>query len=444
MDKKLKSILPPLFLFTMLLTYALLFFTKVPVVYKEKTKELLGQFIIPENLYVDQVYIPAVSGDRGVITTFNINVFPGNGRVFISLPPFFDKESAVSFVLAKEAICKLFEECNNYTYLFYTDDVIYGEGFSGTAGFSLLILSFFEKMKNNLSRVNNYPITGFMLPNGVIAPVSGISKKLNATLQKFEYLVAPANKDHIIPAYTILDLLKIYFNKTFAENLTVPEGYKDVIHNITLDICKNVDNYIVTGLLSKNRYYSAASYCFREHLKKNTTALSDEEVDRLIKNLERKLKSVDCKTYECLEIKYQVMERLNMAKNLTGAAKYWRYYTAEGWFKFIDLAQNIDRKNTCEAILEEYKVIRYLYSNLPETEDCFEAREYLAKVYSSLITYRDEKALYSILNLTKFFMQKNGFSISAYNYLQYAEDLYKLGDEDSAFYYAILALQYAI
>ena len=64
MDKKLKSILSSLFLFTMLLTYALLFFTKVFVVYKEKTKELLGQFIIPENLYVDQVYVPAVSGDR--------------------------------------------------------------------------------------------------------------------------------------------------------------------------------------------------------------------------------------------------------------------------------------------------------------------------------------------------------------------------------------------
>ena len=444
MDKKLKNALPLLFLFVILLTYILLFFAKVSVAYKEETKTTFGQFIIPENLYIDRVYIPAVSGDYGVITTFNINIFPGNGKVFISLPPFFDKESAVSFVLAKEAVCKLFEECNNYTYLFYTDDVVYGEGFSGTAGFSLLILSFFEKIKNNLSRIHNYPITGFILPNGVIAPVSGIPKKLNATLQKSEYLVAPANNEHIIPAYTILDLLKIYFNKTFTENLTVPEEYKHIIHNITINICKNIDNYIVTGLLSKNRYYSAASYCFREHLKKNATILNDSEVNRLIKELENKLKSVNCKTYECLEIKYQVMERLNTAKNLTGAAKYWRYYTAEGWFKFMNLAQNINRRDTCKSVLEEYKVVKYIYNNLPETNNCFEAREYLAKVYSSLITYRDEKALYSIINLTKFFMQKNGFSISAYNYLQYAEDLYKLGDEDSAFYYAILSLQYAV
>ena len=161
---------------------------------------------IKEKVFVDWIYIPAVVGNEGVLTKFYIEIFNGTGKVFISIPPIFDQRSILSFLFAKEAACKIVKDCNKYSYLFYSNDVIYGEGFSGTAGFTLLILSFFY------NRTKNYPITGFMLPNGVIAPVSGIDKKLEASKKFSDYMVAPAEGKNIIEAYTILDLMKVYFN----------------------------------------------------------------------------------------------------------------------------------------------------------------------------------------------------------------------------------------
>jgi len=436
--KIVKKILLFVFIVFLFIIYSLLYFKSI-------AKSFQTNYIIPikhENItFIDYVYIPAIFNEIGVLTRFYLTVFPGSGYVFISLPPFFEREYQTGFLFSKEAVCKLYENCNNYTYLFYTDDVKFAEGFSGTAGFSLLILSFFK----NKTRIVNYPITGFMLPNGVIAPVSGIDKKLEATLKEFRYLVAPAENEKILSAYTILDLLKIYFNESYNYEIAIPEEYNKIIKEVAIDICENITRWDVKYALENGRYYTAASLCYREKSANFDVNLSEKEIDKLIEELEKLVKNYVCNTYACEEIKYQVLNRLYMAKNLSSKEKYWRYYTAKGWFKFIEIANNINRKDTCNRILEEVKVVSFLYPDINyKNLTCFEIRELLAKIYSSYVTYRNKKALESIINLTKYFMMKNGFSISAYNYLQYAEDLYDIGDKDSAFYYAILSLEYAI
>ena len=395
-------------------------------------------------VYTNCLYIPAVSGDKGVITRFCLNVLPGNGRVFISLPPFFDKESSVGFVFSKDAACKIFPElCNKYSYLFYSNDVIYGEGLSGTAGFSLLILSFFEKKIYNQTRIKNYPVTGFMLPNGVIAPVAGIPQKTNASLEVSNHLVAPTSGKHIISAYTILDLMKIYFNRSFNTSFSVPGSYNSVMREITEDMCEGIQNKTVSELIAKGDYYSAASWCFRIKSKQKVNYTADQ-INRMIENMYSKVNQTICYTYECREIKYQVISRLNLAKALNGTRKYWRYYTAVGWYKFFEIANQIHRRDTCTQIKRDYLALKYLYPKLPNTTDCFKMREYLARIYASLITYRNETAFKDIQNLVGYYLNRNGFSITAYNYLEYAKDLYSEGDKDSAFYYLILALEYAV
>ncbi len=397
-----------------------------------------------KTVYTDCIYIPAVSDNKGVITRFCLNVLSGTGKVFISLPPFFEKESSVGFVFAKDAVCKLFDDCDRYSYLFYSNDVIYGEGLSGTAGFSLLILSFFEKHLKHKIRNHDYPITGFMLPNGVIAPVAGILQKINASLEVSNKLVAPTSGKHIVSAYTILDLLKIYFNETVNVSFSVPESYKYVIREIAQDMCKGISNETVQALMEKGDYYSAASYCFRIKSESYEVNYTDDQVNRMISRILSQVNNTLCYTYECKEIKYQVISRLKMAKKLNESKKYWRYYTATGWYKFFQIANQIDRKDTCSQIKRDYTAMRYLYPQLPNTTDCFEMREYLAKVYASLVTYRNETAFKSIERLIEYYFNRNGFSISAYSYLEYAKDLYAQGDKDSAFYYLLLSLEYAV
>ena len=439
MDKNLKKyLLVNAIMLLLFAIYVMLYFIKSWNPKQTSYKDIVKSGNI---LFDDQIQIPAVAGNAGVLTTFNLIVLPGEGQIFVSLPPFFDREYQVGFLFSKEAVCKLYENCNNYTYLFYSNNIGFAEGFSGTAGFSLLILSFFE----NKTRIVNYPITGFMLSNGIIAPVSGIDKKLEATLKEYPYLVAPKEEKNILPAYTILDVLKIYFNKSFEYEIEIPEDYNKVIEEVALDICDNITKWNIKYALENKRYYTAASLCYREKSESFSINLSDEDIEKLINDLEREVKKYQCNSYQCEEIKYQVVQRLEMAKNLTSKEKYWRYYTAKGWFKFMKIADRINRTNTCDGIMRELKIMQFLnpdidYSNL----DCFKARELLAKTYIIYLAYREKQALDSIINLAKYFMTKNGFSISAYNYLQYAEDLYDMGDKDSAFYYAVLSLEYAI
>ncbi|BFI73138.1 hypothetical protein YN1_1250 [Nanoarchaeota archaeon] len=403
------------------------------------------------------VYIPAVLNESGKIvggeiTQFFLRVSPGTGKVYASIPPIFYNSYNLAYLFAKDAVCNLYQNiCNNYDYYFSSNDVLFAEGFSGTAGLTLLIL----EALTNKTPVVNYPITGFMLPNGIIAPVAGIRYKLSATLQYFPYLVAPVyNNSHIIQAYTILDLEKIYFNQAFNTTYYPPEQYVSVMENITDQICQGINNQTVNYYISKGDYYTATSLCFEQKVTNPEfyPNITEQQLENDINNFYDEINNYQCLgNYECEEIKYQVIQRLEDANSTLNNLQesYWRYYSAVGWAEFLPITFDINRLNECNLVNQEYTLLQYIYQyQLPTNLSCFDKIQFLANLYYLYLgndtNYMNENAVKSIEELDYYYYNKYGFSITSYNYLQFGKDLFEMNQTDPAFYYLILSVEYAV
>lgn len=402
------------------------------------------------------VYIPAVLNQSnnlsGEVTQFFLKISPGSGNVYAKIPPISYGDYDLAYLFPKVAACNIYpDKCNNYDYYFSSDDVLFAEGFSGTAGLTLLVL----QALSNKTAIVNYPITGFMLPNGIIAPVEGIEYKLNATLQHFSYMVAPYyNNSKIIPAYTILDLEKIYLGKQFNDIYKVPQDYIKVMKNIANEICKGINNDTVNYYISLGNYYTAASLCFEKKVTdpKFYPNITKEELEKSITNFYNYISNYQCfGNYECEEIKYQVILRLEEAnKTLDNLQQsYWRYRSAVGWAQFLSITNNIYKENQCSLIDQQYTLMQYLYKyQLSSNLSCFEKRNYLSNLYflyvANSTNYVSNYTIKSIEQLNYYYYNKYGFSITSYNYLQFGKDLINMGNIDSGLYYLMLSTEYAI
>jgi len=411
---------------------------------------LLGIYIL-NNLQTQEtlnrcIEIPAVSGNQGVLTKFCVKAIGGSGRVFVELPSNFQGEYLYTFLFAKNAVCKIYNNCNKYDYLFYTNEYFTAEGFSGTAGFGVLIMSVFNRF------MNDYAATGFLLPNGIIFPVSGVREKLEASINNGKKLVAPSNiSDEIIQAYTILDLDEIFFNKKYNLSYEIPETYLEVMKNISEDICKGIENKTIEELIENGSYYTAASLCYIEKSSndKYLPNITEEELDKQIADLEKNLSLIKCNTYVCKELKYQVYSRINMSENIKDLnEKYWRFYTAEGWYKMLLALKDLNRVDTCNEIDDDFDLLLYLSDgNISVPENCFEKREILADFYMSLLgnlNFDINKFLNSSEEYLIFLYEKNGFSPTSYSYFTYGRDLIRMGDVYEGILYILYGINYAI
>ncbi|BBL45712.1 peptidase S16 [Nanobdella aerobiophila] len=412
------------------------------------------RYIYYNSSSIYSVYIPAVLNNSnnlsGEITQFSLYVSNGDGTVYESVPPIFQQPYNLAYLYAKDAYCSIDPiNCNNYNYYFSSNDVLFADGFSGTAGLTLLVL----EALNNETPIVNYPVTGFMLPNGLIAPVAGISYKLNATLQYFPYLVAPYyNNSNIIPISTILDLENVYFNYTINETYSPPASYTSTIKNIESQICSGINDTNVSYYISRGDYYTAASLCFESHVSSNNINISEAQVINDINSLYNNVTSYSCYgNYECKEIKYQVISRLEAANSSLNniSYSYWRYYSALGWSEFLPITQNINKNNECNLINQEYQLMQYTYQGqLPQNLSCFDEMNFLANIYYLYIAndtnYMNINTANNIEYLDYYYYNKYGFSITSYNYLQFGKDLIEMNQTESGFYYLILSIEYAI
>ncbi len=401
----------------------------------------------PGNLslqYWDYVQIPAVQGEEGNLFTFRLYASPGNGRIYISSPPIFDKSTVISFLSAEHAVCKIYSNCSKFDY--YIDaptSFTLGKGPSGSAGIGLIIYSFLkgEHIKNR------YPITGFLLPNGIVAPVGGIPQKLEATEERgFSKLVAPGNEGHILPIYSILQYDTIFYGepeKTYTLDGKKVKLFDSIMKAIAEDICQGVNDSDAKESMNAGDYYTAASLCFMDKSSENKT-ISSEEIRELQEKVQKILNSTKCSTPSCEEIKYQVFRRYRMAESLNGTQKYWRLVTALQWSKFLNVANQIKRKDTCDDIREEYYLMSLFAGEdtVNESLSCYDMRENLANLYTLMLKV-DESNFDEIRNLVYYCMNKYGFSIPAYAYINYAEYWLRKNNTDYATYYALLALEYA-
>ncbi|MEM4461029.1 MAG: hypothetical protein QXY70_02740, partial [Nanopusillaceae archaeon] len=155
------------------------------------------------------------------------------------------------------------------------------------------------------------------------------------------------------------------------------------------------------------------------------------------------------RTFTCEEIKFQILLRINMSKEASDInQKYWRFYTAKGWYKILKEFENLERKNTCKIIENDYAILKYLINeNLENNNSCFEKREILSKIYNELFSNYEidtKKFVNSVEEYLKFLYGKNGFSITSYNYFVYGKDLIEMGKIKEGILYLIYSINYAI
>lgn len=392
------------------------------------------------------IYIPAISKDHGIITEFCLRIYRGTGKVFIEIPNVFSSIYQNSYIISKAAACKVIENCNEYDYIFYTKSHFNGEGFSGTAGLSALIL---YTLNNKSLYTNKLSITGFILPNGLIISVGGIPEKLKASEEKNLILIAPSNySNNILQVYTILDLKKIFYNYTDLY-FEVPKKYYTILKEIASDICQNIEDTDIITLFENNSFYTAASFCFIKKSESLEVNISKEELEKEILELENIVKNYKCKTYICEELKFQVLLRINMSKDIENISKkYWRFYTAKGWYKMLLNFDKIERKDTCKIVDEDYKIMKYIINEeLPEDLSCFEKREVLSRLYYNLFSIQNidmNVFLDSVEKYLNYLYRKNGFSVTSYNYYTYGKDLIRIGRIADGILYLIYAINYAI
>ncbi len=386
------------------------------------------------------IQIPAVINNTGILSTFKLTDSFGNGKLYVSNTPFKDYLTQLSFEFSRLAFCSLFNCYNKNYYLTIDTTTLFIEGPSASAGVFILLSS------TVLGFPKEIPITGFLIPNGIILPVGGIKQKVEASKGN---IVIPYLEDYDkgVKAMNIFDLLRIYFNYEPKEKKYNLKKYKEIIEKIAEDICSYANDSKALYYLSKGHYYTAASLCFSDVVKNINKTVNKTEIINFI----RKVEKIKCRNYICEEIKYNVLDRAYEALNSNGTYAYWRFYTAKQWLQFINLTS--DRKPNCrfykdlfnimnsyfaletsqELKLKNYTCIGYKISTLP----AFLVLEYK---YGANAT----KLLYVLWNTTEDYLKYKGFSVAAYNYLQYSKDLYKMNDTKSAIYYATLALLYAM
>lgn len=426
------------------------------VIFFSLTITLLDIFIkenltISKLLAIDNAFtieIPAVTLSKpnyGVITEFKLLLTEGNGKVFVNIPPTGDNDFFLGFLISKQAVCKIYKNCDKYNYLFEVNDIDRAEGYSHTAGVALLYISALK----NKQPYEKYPITGWILPNGLIAPVGGIEEKINASKEYLNSkLVAPIINKDTIPAFTILDLLDIYFKERPSINYTIPETYYNTSKIIAEEICSDINDELVLKYMNEKKYYSAASRCFEIKFSNESINISREKLNNEIEKLENYTKEYKCNNYLCEEIKYQILERLKMAKEINDTSQaYWRYFTAKGWAKYLNITKDIKRNDTCNIIEKDYKISLMMFGTNSYTNiSCFEIRDKLSELYLMAFNkeWLNDKSLKFTEDLIFYYYTINGFSITSYNYLELAISLYERNETDKAIYYLIKSVNYAI
>lgn len=400
-----------------------------------------------ETYFVDVPAIEEGKIENGILIRFYLSVEKGNGSIYFRIPPIFTGNYITTFLIAKQAVCRILENCSMYNYYIESNTTSILSGFSGTAAFALL----FTQPLLGKPYVN-YPITGFLLPNGIIAPVGGVSEKLNATLDNnYPYMVAPYIDKHIISAYTLLQVMKIFYNfsfeiKDFRKEI---ELYRKYMKNIADNLCNKVPSNIYLDAYNSHLYYAAASLCFNYSINHPPSNINMTEYNYIKNYINNTLSNIECKNYVCEEIYTQVLSRYKEALSSNNISySYYRLLSAYYWLYLMNISNDIKRKDTCSYIDEEFIISEYMIEKtINKNFSCFEKRNYLSNFYYSLIApdsnYLNNESFSQIKELIYYYYTKYGFSPTSYAYLEYADYLYNIGDKQLALYFLLESLVYA-
>jgi predicted S18 family serine protease len=143
------------------------------------------------------MHILAVGGEgdekQGSIADLDVEIIPGQGRVFIQTYPLSGIDLQVSTRIAKEIACSRVEvNCERYDFIYtiHTDGSIIRGGSAGAAITALTIAAL-----NNWPIDNQVTATGTIGAGGLVGNVGGIQEKIEAAAEKGLYTVLiPAGK----------------------------------------------------------------------------------------------------------------------------------------------------------------------------------------------------------------------------------------------------------
>jgi len=473
----------------------------------------------------------------------------GDGRVFLDTYPLTKLDTQMSTRFAKEIACaKKNYNCNSYDFIYTikSEAVIIG-GPSAGAATTLLTIAALENLKIN----DNIAITGTINSGGLIGAVGGLKEKIdaasemglktvliphgekiaeldNVTLAEYVINVSTDNKStidlikygkhkdiNVIEVATINEALYYITGKEISysnKTLEIDPTYIETMQGVTENLCNKslkfiqglskydldekdkeifdkalnlTDRYKTT--IEKEKYYSAASYCFGANTKLSFLTLKLQDLDdktifkktteikSLIKKTHDLIDEKELKTITDLETYMIVKERLIEAeeninkvvntKNKTEKISYLSYgaerlNSALSWFSFFDTGEKEfiinkeELKNSCiNKIYEAEERYQYLIlltsASFSETKQEIElAKKDLedenyelclfkaskAKANSDVIlntvgieesdlNYVNEKRLEVIKNNIIKGQQNGVFPVIGYSYYEYAEDL---------------------
>jgi len=413
-------------------------------------------------------------GQVGGIADLFLEIEPGSGRVFLETFPLTRIDTQISTRFAKEIACNFADkDCDDLDF-FYTitadSPIIAGP----SAGAAIAILTFSLISDVNLDK--NTVITGTINSGGLIGPVGGLKAKIeaaekiglnkvlipfgesfvnrdNISIETNETInetfdlekIREERKIEIIETATLDDALFEFTGKRFRErksNVTISEYYKDTMKLLAIQLCsrstrlqkeipdffednrtdqrrKLALNLSIRGKESfdKNKYYSAASYCFGSNVEFNYLSLLTEnltedeileEVEELreeAKDFEKSIDNEKILTITDLESYMVVKERLIEANDFLNlvletlinknvslhnlAYANERINSARSWAKFLentgkrfDLNSNII-KNACKTKISEVEV-RFQYVQLYFPQSLTNSKKELEYAYQDL------------------------------------------------------------
>lgn len=260
----------------------------------------------------------------GAIADLYLDIVPGQGRVYIDTFPLTKLDTQMSTRFAKQIACDFLDKnCNNYDF-FYTirakSAIIGGPSASGAA--AVLTVALLDDLKLD----EKVAMTGTINSGGLIGPVGGIKAKIEAASKANitkviipEFSVDENSSElsvygiEIINVSTLEEAMYEFTGKNYKKEstLVIDSDYVKIMRNIAEDLCdraevfsKNLkeNNSMIEAanetlekakvLMSKKKYYSAASYCFTSNIKYNYQTninITEEELLEMIEKTESEI-----------------------------------------------------------------------------------------------------------------------------------------------------------
>jgi uncharacterized protein len=338
------------------------------------------------------------SGSEGFIAELDLKIIEGNERIYLQTFPMTQESTQASMSFAKKIACDEFEiDCSKKDFL-YTITAIPGTIGGPSAGAAASLLTLAVLLQKPIKEKT--AITGTINSGGLIGPVGGLDKKIEAAAKNGikKVLIPFGTAKSKIKDNLTIDLIKFgaelnitvkeVFNLEEAAEIVlgikkkekshifkIDEKYINKMKNVAELLCNRKDEmkkkYFKTdeknftkkaeSAFEKEDYYTSASYCFRENFELRKTFFSEKTEEETIKEIE-KLKYITKKLREETEKKpirtitdietyMAVMERIEETEQLLeyqnqtieeikdlAALATERLYSASVWSEFFDIS----------------------------------------------------------------------------------------------------------